>query len=122
MSRSVPMLPVSIEQLAAAIRQMSLADQQRLLELVPELRQAATQWPSRTSDEMASVERLRTEVVQALAGQRLSSNEPFMGDLTLGQYLALPKEERVRLWDAWADVDLDKIEEKDVRPDAVPAR
>lgn len=122
MSRSVPLLPVSIAQLAAAIRQMSLADQQRLLTLVPELPRAATQLSSQTPDEMAAVERLRAEVVQALAGQRLSPDELFIGHLTLEQYLALPNEERARLWDAWADIDLDQIEERDVRPDAVPAR
>lgn len=122
MSSSVPLLPVSIEQLAAAIRHMSLADQQRLLALVPELHQAATQLSSQTPDEVVAVERLRAEVVQALAGQSLLPDEPFIGDLTLGQYLALPDAERARLWDAWADVGLDQLEERDVRPDAVPAR
>lgn len=122
MSSSVPRLPVSIEQLAAAIRHMSLADQQRLLVLVPELHQAATQLSSQTPDEVVAVERLRADVVQALAGQSLLPDEPFIDDLTLGQYLALPDAERARLWDAWADVGLDQLEERDVRPDAVPAR
>ena len=45
MSQAVFALPVSVEQLATAIRQMSAADRQRLLILVPELRQEATQLP-----------------------------------------------------------------------------
>ena len=122
MSKSVLALPVSIEQLAVAIRRMSPADQQRLLELVPELRRAAKQPPPRTLDEArVSVERVRAEVAQAFAAQRLSPDEPFVGDLTLGQYLDLPDEARARLWNAWTDVDLDGIEERDVRPDALPA-
>ena len=122
MSKSVLALPVSIEQLAVAIRRMSPADQQRLLELVPELRRAATQPPPRTLDEArVSVERVRAEVAQAFAAQRLSPDEPFVGDLTLGQYLDLPDEALARLWNAWTDEDLDGIEERDVRPDALPA-
>jgi hypothetical protein len=122
MSSSVPLLPVSIEQLAATIRQMSLADQQRLLALVPELRYAATQLLSQTPDELTAVERLRTEAAQTFAGQRLTLDELFIGDLTLGQYLALPDAERAHLWDAWAGVDLDRLEERGAHPDAVPAR
>ena len=101
---------------------MSPGDRQRLLELVPELREAPTRLPPRTLDEMqASAERVRAEVIQALAGQRLSPDEPFVDDLTLGQYLDLPDDERARLWNAWADTELDSIEERDVRSDAMPA-
>jgi len=102
---------------------MTPADRQRLLDLVPELRQEATQSPPRTLDEAQSViERVREKVTRALAGQLLWPDEPFVGDLTLGQYLTLPDEARARLWEAWADGDLHQLEERDVRPDAVPAR
>ncbi|SRR6266851_3749501 len=123
MARSVLALPISIEQLAAVIRQMNAADRQRLLALAPELRQDALQLPPYTSDPAwEAVERLRAEVLQALQGQLLSSDEPFLEGLTLGAYLALPDAERARLWAAWTEVDLDHIDEKDVRPDAAPAR
>jgi len=123
MSQAVFALPVSVEQLAAAIRQMSPADRQRLLTLVPELRQEATQAPPRTRDEAgAAVARIQAEVRQALGGQLLSPDEPFVGDLTLGQYLDLPDEERARLWHAWTDVDMHELEERDVRRDAAPAQ
>lgn len=121
MSQAVFALPVSVEQLAAAIRQMSSADRQRLLTLVPELHQEATQLPPQTLDEaQTAVERVQAEVLQALGGQLLSTDEPFLGDHTLGQYLDLPDEERARLWQTWADVDLNTLEERDVRPDAAP--
>jgi hypothetical protein len=122
MPKSVLALPVSVEQLAAAIRQMSPADRQRLLELAPELCQAAVQMSPRMPEEaQVAVERVRAEVVQVLAAQWLWPDEPFVGDLTLGQYLDLPDEERARLWAAWTDVALDSLEERDVRPDALPA-
>jgi hypothetical protein len=123
MTTSVFALPISIEQLATVIRHMTPADRQRLLDLVPELRQEATRVPSRTPDEaQAAIERVREKVTQALAGQPLAPDEPFVGDLTLGQYLNLPDEERARLWGAWVDGDSLNLEERDVRPDAVPAR
>jgi len=89
---------------------------------VPELRKAATPLPPRSLEEArASVEQIRQEVVQALGGQLLSPDEPFVDDLTLGQYLDLPDEERARLWNAWADIDLNSLEERDVRSDTLPA-
>ncbi|MFQ5595917.1 MAG: hypothetical protein ACE5HA_17375 [Anaerolineae bacterium] len=123
MDESVFALPVSVEQVAAVIKQMSPTDQRRLLDLVPDLRQVVTQAAPRTVDEArAAVERVRAEVMQALSGQSLSPTELFLGDLTLGQYLNLSDEDRARLWDEWAEVDLEGLEELDVRPDAVPAR
>jgi len=123
MAKSVFALPVSLEQLAVVIRHMSPQDRQRLLTLVPELREAAIQGPSRTRDEArASAEQIRAEVAEALAGQVLSPDEPFMDDLTLGQYLDLPDAERDRLWKAWADIRLDSTEERDARANAMPAR
>ncbi len=71
---------------------------------MPELREATTQASSRTPGEIhAAVERVRGEVMQALGGQLLSPTEPFLGDLTLGQYMKLPDEDRARLWDEWAE-------------------
>src|SRR5438105_14303004 len=89
MARSVLALPSSIEQLAAVIRQMNAADRQRLLAVAPELRQDALQLPPHTPDPaQVAVEHLRAEVLQALQGQRLSPDEPFLEGLTLGAYLA----------------------------------
>jgi hypothetical protein len=116
-------LPISMEQLATVIRHMTPADRQRLLALVPELRQEALHPSPCVRDEARdAVERVRAEVLQALDGQLLSVNEPFLGELTLGQYLDLPDTERARLWNVWTDVSLEGIEERDVSPEAIPAR
>lgn len=116
-------LPVSIEQVAVVIKQMSRSDRERLLDLAPELRQMALHAAPRQEDGgLAAVERMRLEVNRALGGQLLSPSEPFLGGLTLGQYLALPDEERGRQWDAWAAIKPEELAELDVHLDTVPAR
>ena len=116
-------LPVSIEQVAVVIKQMSQSDRERLLDLVPELRQRVPRTSRRYGEQgLATVERMRGEVSRALGGQLLSLSEPFLGDLTLGQYLELPDAERGRLWDAWVEIEPEELEELDVHPDALPAR
>src|SRR5574341_1582216 len=99
MANSVIALPVSVEQVAVAIRQMKLTDRKRLMELVPELRQETTEALPRTLEQArASVEQLRVEVQNALAGTSLSPDESFLGNLTLGQYLDLPDDKRAQLY------------------------
>jgi hypothetical protein len=101
---------------------MSQADQQKLLALVPDLRHIAAQPPARTiSQAQAAVACLRAEVMEIMDNQTLSPDEPFMGGLTLGQYQALPDEEKGKLWDEWADMDLMELEEREVNPDALSA-
>jgi hypothetical protein len=120
-SGSVFALPVSVEQIATAIRQMDVRDRERLLDLVPELCPAASKQAGRTVRQArASVARLREEVVAAVATP-LAPDEPFLGDLTLAQYHALSEDEKERLWDEWAGLDLIDLEEQEVRGDALPA-
>jgi hypothetical protein len=100
MSATIFALPVSVEQIAAVIKQMSSEDQKRLLELVPSLKEAAAHPPVRTAAQIgANLERLRTEVLALVNHQPLSPDEPFLGELTLAQYDALPDEEKAQLWE-----------------------
>jgi hypothetical protein len=122
MTESVLALPVSVEQIAAAIKHMSPANQRRLLDLVPELRQISSPTPRTIYEARASTGMVREQIQQALAGQTLSSDDPFLGGLTLGQYLDLPDEERARLWESLTDTTWAEAEERDVEPDALPAR
>jgi hypothetical protein len=121
-SAMVPM-PVTIEQVAVVVRNMSRKDRQRLLELVPELRETPNMLLSmQSTKDQTPVEQLRREILAALDGQLLASDEPFLDNLTVGDYLDLPDAERAHLWDRWtADADL-SWEEVDVRPDALLAR
>ena len=123
MTSSVIALPVSVEQMALAIRQMNFTDRKRLIELVPELRREITGILPRTLEQAsASVEQLRVEVQQAFASANSSPDEPFFGGLTVGQYLNLPDNQRAQLWDDWAEVDLEAMEERGGLNDAMPVR
>ena len=75
--------------------------------------------PQSLNEIQAAAERVRAEVLLALGGQPLSPDEPFLGDLTLGQYFDLPDEERAHLWNTWADIDINTLGERDVRSDTV---
>ena len=120
MSGSIFSLPVSVEQIAAAIKQMDREGQRRLLDLVPDLRRIAIQSLPRTEEQaQVTVARLQKEVLAALDNQPLSSDEPFLSDLTLGQYHALSEKEKTRLWDGWTTVDLMQLDEREVSPDAL---
>ncbi len=124
MPQTILTLPqtVSVEQIATLIRQMSQADQKRLLTLVPNLHRTASASPRTREQARTSVEKLRKKVLTVLKDQPLSSDEPFTETLTLGQYNSLPEEEKARLWDQWEeDTDLTELKEKEVRSDALSA-
>ena len=122
METNVFTLPVSLEQVAALIKRMHPQDRQRLLAMVPELIAEAIKQKKLLDDADQTVEQLKQDILAELSEQPLSSNEPFLGGLTLGQYLELPEMERAKLWDEWSEVALEDIEEVEVRPDALPAR
>jgi hypothetical protein len=93
-----------------------------LLDLVPNLRQMASQPPARTLNAAtANVAAIQKEVLAALDGKPLSPDEPFLNGLTLSQYNALSDEEKGKLWDGWAQVDLMEMKELEVSPDALSA-
>ena len=124
MTQTVYSLPVSVEQIAAVIKQMSTAERQRLFELVPEIPFQLLGGKPRTQEEIeTSVQALRADVKQIMTGaQPLTADTPFLGGLTLGQYLDLSDTERARLWDPEAQSDWHDSDEREVGPDALPAR
>ena len=122
MGANVFTLPVSLEQVAALIKRMRPQDRQQLLTMVPELEADAIQRKKLLDDARQTVEQLRQELLEEFGGQPLSPDEPFLGELTLGQYLDLPEAERAKLWDEWGAIDLEELEELEVRLDAVSAR
>lgn len=127
MSNATLTLPVTVEQIALVVQQMSLGEQQRLLELVPPLRQLVVESPvqkqPRTLEQAReNVALLKVELEAATVNQPPHSDDtPFLGGLTLGQYRALSDEEKAAVW-AEAERDFVYPEEKEIRADAVPAR
>jgi len=116
-------MPVTIEQVALVVRNMSRKDRRRLLELVPELQEMPSMsHPAQITKDQPSVEQLQKEILATLDGQFMAPDEPFLNNLTVGEYLNLPDVERGHLWDKWtATTDL-LWEEVDVHPDALPTR
>ncbi len=121
MSVSTLTRPISVEQVATIIKQMSQVELQRLLYLVPNLEQKKpAKRPTRTKEEIkASVAVVRAEVMEALNYQPIPRDEPFFGRVTLGEYLALPDKEQARLWDEWSMIDFVEPEEVEVSPNAL---
>ena len=120
MSRAIWPMPVSVEQIAVVVRQMSPHERRRLVELAPELRKVLA--PARTrSQARESARVLREEMLEELGGELLRADEAFLGGLTLEEYWGLPDEERARLWTGWAEEDWDTIEEVDVSLNTMPA-
>ena len=115
-------LPVSLEQVAAVIKRMHPEDQQRLLAMVPELAAEAIKQEKLLTEAHRTVAELKEELLAELGGEPLSSDEPFLDGLTLGQYLDLSEAERAKLWDEWGEVALEDMEEVEVRPNALSAR
>lgn len=122
MGNTIVSMPVAIEQIAAVLRNISREERRRLLDLVPELREELREQLGRTvSQVQESAEAMRKMLITGLGDEFLSNEEPFLGDLTLREYLALPDEERALLWDQWAETPALSWTERDVRADALPA-
>jgi hypothetical protein len=69
-----------------------------------------------------TVSRLKQEMLADLGGELLSPDGLFLGNMTLGKYLALSDKERSVLWESWAATDLMELDEREVDPDALLAR
>jgi hypothetical protein len=94
-------MPVSVEQVAMVIQQMDIEERRRLIALVPDLRDVLI--PRRTLRQAkASARVLQQELRERMGGEYLKSDQPFLGDMTLQAYWALPDKERARLWAEWS--------------------
>lgn len=115
--------PMTLEQVANAVKELTLSQQRQLLDLVPNLRWVAQKPAVRTVEEArAEVELLKEEIMAELNYQPISGNEQFLGAFTLNEYLALPDSEQARIWDEAAEIDWDDLEEVEVSPHALLAR
>ena len=122
MQTNIFTLPVSLEQIAALIKRMHPEDRQRLLTMVPELAAEAIKQEQLLDEANRTVEQLKAELLAELGGEPLSSDEPFLDGLTLGQYLELSEAERAKLWDERSEAVLEDMDEVEVPANALPAR
>lgn len=116
--------PVSqrVQKVVEDIRHLSLTELRQLAELVPQLEQVKVV----SADVEAAVDYFREELLSSQGAKPVSLDDPFIGGLTHRQFLALDEAEQDEFWDklfAEGEVELDDVEEVDVKPDArVPAR
>ena len=123
MSSAIVPMPVTIEQVAAVVRNMSRAERQRLLELVPDLFEQSNR--PRSAQALAeadgAVDQLRHELLAALNSRPLAQDDPFLDDMTVGEYLELSDAARAELWDRLTINKAVSWQEVDVHDDALPA-
>lgn len=123
MTSAILPMPVTIEQVAAVVRNMSRAERQRLLELVPDLLDKTN--PPRARRSLSEVdpfvEKLRQELHTALGGQPLMPDAPFLDNMTVSEYLDLSDRARAELWEQWTAQEASVWQEVDVNADAIPA-
>jgi len=65
---------------------------------------------------------LQQKLFAAMKNQPFPGDEPFLGDITLDEYLTLNDEEQALIWDNETTLDIMDLEEKDIPAHALPPR
>jgi hypothetical protein len=111
-----------VKKIAKVLQLFTPEELAQLVDLVPQLQEVE---PIRDVEESAA-EYFRRELLARRGGKPPAPDEPFIGGLTYGEYLALSEEEEAAFWDKLFTeeaMEIDDFEEHDVRADArVPAR
>ncbi len=122
MAQRAMQVPHRVVQVARLIRGLSREEREQLKVLVPEFQRPPE------AQLLIDKEGLRNYIQQELAkvgGEHppLTEADLFLGGLTVGEYFALPDEERERIWNEEHAMEIEDFEEHDVKPNAyVPAR
>ncbi|MBM4464183.1 MAG: hypothetical protein FJ014_01215 [Chloroflexi bacterium] len=122
MAQRAMQVPHRVVQVAKLIRGLSQKEREQLKVLVPELQ--------RPPEAKLLIDKgnLRDYIQQELAKvggeyRPLTEADPFLGGLTVGEYFAMPDEERERIWNEEHSMEIEDFEEHDVKPSAyVPTR
>jgi len=111
-----------VKKVAKVLQLFTPEELAQLVGLVPQLQEIE---PIREMEDSAA-EYFRRELLARRGGKPPASDEPFIGGLTYGEYLALSEEEEDVFWNKLFTeeaMEIDDFEEHDVRAGArVPAR
>ncbi|GEM_PF-659261 len=117
MAQRVAQVPHRVVQVARLIRGLSPGEREQLKVLVPDLQ--------RLPETKLMIDKggLRDYIQQELAKVEdeypsLMEADPFLGGLTVGEYFALPDEDRERIWNEEHTMEIEDFEEHDVKPNA----
>jgi len=109
-----------VQQIAQQIMQLTPQEISQLVKLTPVLRQLA---PAQGVCYEVQGQDVREQVLKELTGlgddyRPMRDDDPFIGGLSVREYMALSDQERERLWTEQHRMEIDDFEERDVRPDA----
>ena len=111
-----------VKKVAKVLQLFTPEELAQLVGLVPQLQEIE---PIGEMEESAA-EYFRRELLARRGGKPPASDEPFIGGLTYGEYLALSEKEEAAFWDKLFTeeaMEIDDFEEHDVRAGArLPAR
>ena len=106
-----------VQQVAELVRRLNRDEIRELVRLVPQLQL-----------EQEEVAGQRNELVQWARGQMaqhtgqarpMRDEDPFIGDMTVEAYFALPESERERIWEELYATAIETAQEREVSPNAV---
>lgn len=108
-----------VEQAVLLIDQMNKADWLRLLALSPHFHWFAnTQTPTVQYTPMEKVEadanRAIEQFYEFMGDKKVDGDQPFLNELSLNEFYALPEEEQEAIWTAEEEPYLDEYEEREV--------
>jgi hypothetical protein len=108
-----------VKQVARLIRQMSREERAALAQLVPELRPT----PAIPTQQVELLAHFQPRLEALTDARPMLDTDPFIEDLNVGKFFALPEAEQDRLWNrAHAEAENEITpNERPVQADAVPA-
>ncbi len=115
--------PVLVQQVARLIHTFNQQQLHQLFELAPELETALLQRVD-ISDEQAELALYFNRQLEAFAESPLmQDSDPFVGNLTVGEFFALPESEQDRIWNEAHLAEERKLKgyEHPIQPNALPA-
>lgn len=113
-----------VQQLARLIRRLSREEKAQLLKLVPDLQTIGAD-EAKITEEQTELMAYFERKLEALPERRpIQENDPFVADLTVDEFFALPEKEQARIWSDVHEETEQKLgnREHPVQVDAVPPR
>jgi hypothetical protein len=113
-----------VNQVARLIRTFDREQIMRLVELVPELQTIHSEKLTISTEQAELADYFDRQFQNLSAYPPMQDDDPFVGELTVAEFFALPEVDQDRIWsEAHLEAE-DRMgdQEQDVQPDALPAR
>jgi hypothetical protein len=113
-----------VQQVAYLVQRLNRDEIRQLIRLVPQLRDEPRGIPEEGAESDELVLWVREQMAPYAAETHATrDDDPFLGGMTVGEYFALPDQERERIWGELYVEAIESAPEREVNPNAVvPAR